>query len=350
MPSFRFLLTAMLLIAIGRPTSAAEPTKEQMDAVRAALEKVDGYMYTSAYFFELAPHAKLGLRRKVPKITEEFVKSLPEVPFPHGLIISDNEFIGEGLKLLKGRKNLMALYISDTSLTDDGVRELAEIDTLEHVYLWYSPKLTNTALQSLAKMKSLKALNVGGSKINDEGMKVLGQMTNLEQLWVSHLSLTDVGLKPLENLTGLKAICLMENRKLTANAVATFLRKVKSLERLDLEFVECNDAVLKEIGRHTKMQHLSLYDIVKVTDDGVKELAGLTDMTYLSLVGSQLSDNGLKHLLGMSKLERLHVYGTELTEKAVPDLVKFKQLNYIWLNRGISKDVVAKAMPKCILQ
>jgi len=350
--SARIMLAAALAV-VSLTANAADPTKEQLDAARRVLEKSDGYVLEDPYFEESRPVAKFGFRINLAKVTPEFLKTLPDVSFPHGLIFNDRKFTGEGLSLLKGRKNLVAVYISNTALTDAGVKELAEIDTLEQVYLWYSPKLTNASVESLAGLKGLKALNIGGSQVNDDGLKVLGGMTQLEQLWASHLPVTDAGLKPLAKLTGLKALNLMENQKLTPDAVASLLRALKSLERLELEYVPTTDAVMKEIGRHTKLRHLSLFSADKVTDDGVKELAGLTDMTYLSVVGCKLTDKGLKHLLGMSKLERLHVYGSQLTDAAVPDLVTFKSLKHVWLNNGISKsgkDALTKGLPKCTLQ
>ena len=51
-----------------------------------------------------------------------------------------------------------------------------------------------------------------------------------------------------------------------------------------------------------------------MTDAGIKELAPLTNLSYLSLGCTKVTDAGLKHLAPLKKLYRVYVNGTEVTE------------------------------------
>ncbi len=56
----------------------------------------------------------------------------------------------------------------------------------------------------------------------------------------------------------------------------------------------------------------------KVTDAGLKELAGLKKLESLGLNGAtQVTDAGLKELAGMKKLQFLEVSGTQATDAGV---------------------------------
>ena len=58
----------------------------------------------------------------------------------------------------------------------------------------------------------------------------------------------------------------------------------------------------------------------QVTDAGLKELAGLTELQLLDLEGTQVTDAGLKELAGLKKLQGLYLYSTQvdLTPLLVP--------------------------------
>jgi hypothetical protein len=45
----------------------------------------------------------------------------------------------------------------------------------------------------------------------------------------------------------------------------------------------------------------------KITDDGLRSLAGLSRMQSLSLDGAQIDDAGLAHLRGMTRLTELQI-------------------------------------------
>ena len=60
----------------------------------------------------------------------------------------------------------------------------------------------------------------------------------------------------------------------------------------------------------------------KVTDAGLKHLAGLKQLRALTLGGTKVTDKGLKHLAGLKQLRELILSGTKVTGKGKADLKK----------------------------
>jgi len=60
----------------------------------------------------------------------------------------------------------------------------------------------------------------------------------------------------------------------------------------------------------------------KVTDEGLKELAALTELQRLGLNSTAVTGAGLKHLVPLKKLQLLNLSDTKVTETDVAALKK----------------------------
>ena len=90
---------------------------------------------------------------------------------------------------------------------------------------------------------------------------------------------------------------------------------------LDLSGTRVTDAGLKELAGLKSLQSLNLWDTL-VTDAGLKELGGLTSLQSLDLKSTRVTDAGLKELAGLKSLQRLYLYDTRVTDKGVAELRK----------------------------
>ncbi|MBC8873173.1 MAG: hypothetical protein H8E44_27380 [Planctomycetes bacterium] len=70
-----------------------------------------------------------------------------------------------------------------------------------------------------------------------------------------------------------------------------------------------------------KLAVLDLLDTY-VTDDGLKHLTGLTNLSHLSLSGTPVTDDGLRHLTGLTSLRSLDVCDTQVTDEGVMELLE----------------------------
>jgi internalin A len=94
---------------------------------------------------------------------------------------------------------------------------------------------------------------------------------------------------------------------------------------ISLRGATLSDDGLKELAG---MKHLQTLDLAgaKVTDAGLKELAGMKQLKVLSLSGTKVTDAGMKELTLMTQLHSLNLSDTKLTDAGVKEFAQMKQL------------------------
>ena len=120
----------------------------------------------------------------------------PEVPF--GLDLSDTNMTDAGVKELTTLKNLATLHLGSTKVTDAGVKELANQKNLTALVLSYT-QVTDAGVKELTTLKNLATLYLGSTKVTDAGLKELANLKNLTHLDLFGTQVTDAGLKELVN-------------------------------------------------------------------------------------------------------------------------------------------------------
>jgi hypothetical protein len=79
----------------------------------------------------------------------------------------------------------------------------------------------------------------------------------------------------------------------------------------------------------------------KVTDAGLKELAGLKSLQTLNLVGTQVTDAGLKELAGLKSLQTLNLNDTQVTDAGLKELAGLK-LKFLFIPDRAKTDLGLK--------
>ena len=114
----------------------------------------------------------------------------------------------EWLERLNGLKNLKALALWRTGVTDAGLFRLKRLTHFDALWL-DGREVTDKTLIRLAKLSNLKRLRLSYTRVTDAGLTGLDRMTNLEELWVGgyrHHHVTDVTLSRLAKLANLKRL------------------------------------------------------------------------------------------------------------------------------------------------
>jgi internalin A len=131
------------------------------------------------------------------------------------------------------------------------------------------------------------------------------------------------------------------------------------LQSLNLHDTKVTDAGLKELAGMKNLRKLNLSgcrsdDRAKVTDAGLKELAGHKNLQWLDLSYTQVTDAGLKELAGLKSLKELDLRVTKVTDAGLKELVALKNLQrlYIFATEATREGVAAlqKELPKCIIE
>ncbi len=85
----------------------------------------------------------------------------------------------------------------------------------------------------------------------------------------------------------------------------------------------------------------------KVTDGGLKALAGMKNLKELHLEGTAVSDAGLDQLKGLAELEYINLYNTKVTDAGLAKLAALSKLKAIYLwQSGVTKAGVAALKAK----
>ncbi len=127
------------------------------------------------------------------------------------------------------------------------------------------------------------------------------------------------------------------------------LSGLTQLQSLSLRYTEVTDLGLKELSGLKQLRSLSLRS-TKVTDLGLKELASLTQLQALNLYHTQVTDAGMKELSGLKQLQSLSLGYTKVTDLGLKELAGLKQLQSLNLDRTQVTDAgvqeLQKALPK----
>ena len=111
----------------------------------------------------------------------------------------------QGLMHIRGLKNLKEFQIAVTGstndyVTDKGASYLAQLTSLQKLYLYSCPKITDAGLQSLTTLTNLKELILLSSGITDNGIGSIKSFPMLEVLNISRTSgITDQSVDILIN-------------------------------------------------------------------------------------------------------------------------------------------------------
>src|SRR5947209_5764574 len=116
----------------------------------------------------MAPVARAGdddeaAAQKFTKPGDRVVREGAKVVELHTLGARDEDLAG-----LNRLKSLRVLGLTNSRLTDAGLKHLAGMDSLKELHLYNSLKITGTGLKEVAGNRGLERLWVDGWQLNDE--------------------------------------------------------------------------------------------------------------------------------------------------------------------------------------
>ena len=84
-----------------------------------------------------------------------------------------------------------------------------------------------------------------------------------------------------------------------------------------------------------------------ITDEDLKSIGVLSNLTKLNLHGNNISDDGVEHLLTLSRLQYLNLYGTKVTDRTIMHFSAMESLKrlYLW-ETGVRNDALVDSLMK----
>jgi hypothetical protein len=195
-------------------------------------------------------------------------------------------------------------------------------------------------LKALRYLPSLKELYLHRSNVTDDELKYISPLNTLELLSLDGCRITDNGLDQLSQLHEMKALYLRDT-PISDQGVCT-MKSFPRLEVLDLEGTQVTDACLIHLTNLGKLKALYLSE-TRITGDHFEPLAGLQRLKEIELARTRFNGKGLRYLKQLNSLEYLDMEDTQVTDAYVAELLGHPRLHTCVVSGAlVSKEMTAR--------
>jgi len=273
-----------------------------------------GGLYLAARSF---PHQRKWVGEAVGEVT-------PNIPEDKllGLQISGHiteAMLTESQDILR---KLESFDLSTVRFSDNVLKEISQLDQTIELRLDFVP-FEDVHVSKLAPLKRLSTIWFLHTAITNKSLRQLGTMPSLQHLILKKTDITDGGLVHLRDLKDLKTLLLPS---------------------------EITDNGLEELANLSNILHLDISN-TKVTDKGLEFVATMSNLQTLCLNDTAVGDAGLKHLAKLEGLRTLYLSGTKVSDKGLSNLESLKSLEYLEIrDNNVTEGVLQKlrtAVPSC---
>jgi hypothetical protein len=203
-------------------------------------------------------------------------------------------------------------------------------------------------LESVQQLRNLEELWVFSDSVSEYGLRRIAEIHTLKRLSLGSPDLTDDSLAVLTPLANLEELDLYDCRKLTGAALLR-IRGLKNLKSLHT----CENMTLEHIHLFSNLEELDVFARDRFTDDDLARLGRLPRLRRLYVNCQKCTDAGLTHLTNLKNLEYLELlFFPDVTEEGLHHLKAIKSLRQLTLNlqNRISRstmDELRDALPAC---
>ncbi|MDR3614185.1 MAG: hypothetical protein P4L53_11530 [Candidatus Obscuribacterales bacterium] len=184
---------------------------------------------------------------------------------------------------------------------------IAGINRLKMSYLAMEDldhSICDKAMQTLPECKDLVALHIDRSDVTDKGLSSFKSLPSIKYLYASGANLDGSFLKEPQKLKSLEDLNLIFNPLKSANL--KYLSALPHLAELVLNQSNLSDSDLSNLAKCTQIKRLYLLGNPKITDKSLPLLRGLTNLEVLDVRGTSITFEGVLSLKTL-KLKRLNI-------------------------------------------
>ena len=252
------------------------------------------------------------------KIGDEGIKKLADLPKLRMLDISETNASGRVLQGVTGFASLSDLTLGKEDLRR-GLHEISPTTQLQRLFI-IDAALEKEAIDSIARMKHLRTLGLIKTDLSNDTAEPLAALSNLETLNLSKsVRISNSGLEWLQKLPSLKSLHLDDTA--VSSSGLSKIQLMPKLTHLGMGGISVTDEEMEPIGRMTQLQWLNLSQS-RVSDDGIKKLADLKKLASLDLSYANGKPLSLTVLSRLENLKTLTITGPRWTDDEVDSLRK----------------------------
>ncbi len=185
-------------------------------------------------------------RRVGFEIGRDHENRILQITTPNPLLVTNKD-----LALVTGLTDLVVLDLRGTQISDEALTHLTDLPSLEKLYLGgsvrtdteptlFHARFTDTAIDPLTKLTTLKVLSLAKTDIGDAAVQKLPALTNLEVLFLLGTGVTDESVDALSEMESLKELYLQETA-VTPEGLARLRAALPETEILPLDESDAGD-------------------------------------------------------------------------------------------------------------
>ena len=204
------------------------------------------------------------------------------------------------------------VFFVESEVTDADLVPLRALSEIDEMSLAHS-QVSDCGLIRLSGLQKLERLSLADTFVRDEGMAYLKNLEKLSHLDLSSTFVSDDGLVHVGSVPSLVALDL--SRQVVKTAGENYGR--------------ISDAGIKHLAGLKKLRSLNLR-YTEVTSEGLRHLGGLSELKELDLSGTRVDEQGIQHLKSLGNLETLLVSETStFTDRCLRHLIDIKPLKHV---------------------
>jgi hypothetical protein len=217
------------------------------------------------------------------KVTDDLLRALNELGLLHALFQADvhggnDAYVEDGRRPSKP-EDVRTLFLSSTSVTDEGLKYLAVFPNLTNLHLG-THQATPEGLKQLRDHKNLAVLHLASTEKAGDGLK---HLADLKKLTVIHIGGTDVTREDVKRLSDLKPLTYLSLP--VTDETLQWLQESKSLHLLAR-------ARTADGKRPTTDDEIASLDLsrVQMEGEGLKYVAKLKNIATVNLRDTKVID------------------------------------------------------------
>jgi RHS repeat-associated protein len=198
------------------------------------------------------------------------------------------------------------------------------------------------ALQVFERLRSLACF---GLHIQAAALSELEKVPAITALRVDDPRLSDTDLALVARVRSLRFLSIIEGN-ISAAGIEN-LAPLVQLEALNLAGTTIDDHVIVKLSAFPGLRSLVLANTA-ITDNGLRDIRVLPNLRHLHLAGTRISDLGLSELAKLSDLAMLNLNHTAITDEGLEAIAQLQNLKFVAIqDTKVTADGLAKLKSNC---
>jgi len=180
-------------------------------------------------------------------------------------------------------------------------------------------------------LQTVAGVSIDSGVVTEEDLR---HLRDLPDLWWVKLRATGTNDGVLRGLRGLPKLrgLVVEDANVSGAGFRHLPEVVAQLEYLQLRKTPIDDEGLRQLAGASNLKRLDLRE-TSITDAGLEHISRLSNLEWLCLDQTDITDAGLEHISRLSRLEDLSLEQTGVTGSGLEHFSRLASLEYLSLER-----------------